>query len=145
MIGIRPMQKDDVERVCRLEREIFSCPWTQKGFEDSLGLACTVFLTAEEDGVILGYAGMYAAADEAEITNVAVDAAHRGQGVGALLVQRLINEAAERGIVKIALEVRASNHNARRLYERCGFVKCGIRKNFYEAPIEDADLMVFQR
>ena len=145
MIEIRSMQKDDVKCVCELEREIFSCPWTKKGFEDSLRLTCTVFLTAEEDGVVLGYAGMYVSLDEAEITNVAVAAAHRRRGVGTLLVNRLKEEAKKRGIVKIALEVRTSNRSARRLYEQCGFVKRGVRKSFYEAPTEDADLMVWKR
>lgn len=145
VIHIRYMQTEDVERVCELERQIFSCPWTKKGFDDSLGLACTVFLTAEENGKIVGYAGMYTSLDEAEITNVAVKKEERRRGIGGLLVQRLKEEAAKRGIVKIVLEVRVSNEGAYRLYGNCGFQKCGVRKNFYEAPKEDAYLMIYEK
>ena len=37
--------------------------------------ADTIFLVAEESGVIQGYIGMHLAADEGEITNVAVNPA----------------------------------------------------------------------
>ena len=42
----------------------------------------------------------------------------------------------------LVLEVRASNDSAIRLYERNGFVQCGMRKGFYEFPKEDAYVMV---
>ena len=45
-------------------------------------------------------------------------------------------------IARIVLEVRASNDSAIRLYERNGFVQCGMRKGFYEFPKEDAYVMV---
>ena len=41
----------------------------------------------------------------------------------------------------INLEVRESNNNAVSLYEKHGFENCGIRKNFYENPTEDAVIM----
>ena len=39
------------------------------------------------------------------------------------------------------LDVRESNQAARKFYEQYGFKKDGIRKSFYERPIEDAVLM----
>jgi ribosomal-protein-alanine N-acetyltransferase len=41
------------------------------------------------------------------------------------------------------LEVRESNHTARRLYERLGFQIDGLRKKYYTDPIEDAVLMTW--
>ena len=39
------------------------------------------------------------------------------------------------------LEVRKSNQPAIGLYEKLGFTRDGLRKNYYENPIEDAVLM----
>lgn len=143
MITIRAMQVKDTENVAALEKGIFTQPWSQKGFADALRLGNTVFLVAEEQGRILGYIGMYLSMDEGEITNVAVDAAERRRGIGALLLQEMIHQAELRSIARIVLEVRVSNEVAIRLYERNGFVNCGVRKGFYEMPKEDAYIMIY--
>lgn len=143
MIGIRAMQAADVDAVAELEAQIFSQPWSRQGFMDALHMGNTVFLVAEEDECILGYAGMYLALDEGEITNVAVDFKHRCRGVGALLIEAVIWEAEHRKLARIVLEVRVSNESAIRLYERNGFVNCGVRRGFYDFPKEDAYIMIY--
>lgn len=42
------------------------------------------------------------------------------------------------------LEVRESNLGAISFYEKLGFERVGIRKNFYTAPTENAVLMALQ-
>ena len=54
----------------------------------------------------------------------------------------ILKIAENKGVARIVLEVRASNDSAIRLYERNGFVQCGMRKGFYEFPKEDAYVMV---
>ena len=95
------------------------------------------------EGDIVGYIGMYFSLDEGEITNVAVDSRMRRRGVGEMLVKAMQKEAGQRGISSIVLEVRISNENAIRLYERNGFVNQGVRKGFYELPKEDAYIMIY--
>lgn len=85
---------------------------------------------------------MYLAMDEGEITNVAVAQVERCHGVGGMLLTELLKIAENKGVARIVLEVRASNDSAIRLYERNGFVQCGMRKGFYEFPKEDAYVMV---
>lgn len=143
MTAVRAMQVRDVDEVSRLERQIFSKPWSRTGFVDALNLGNTVFLVAEEEGRILGYIGMYFALDEGEITNVAVDPAERRKGIGGILLDAIKKEAERRSLTKIVLEVRVSNETAIRLYERNGFAGCGIRKEFYEEPREDAYIMIY--
>ena len=86
--------------------------------------------------------GMYLAMDEGEITNVAVAPVERCHGVGGMLLTELLKIAENKGVARIVLEVRASNDSAIRMYERNGFVQCGMRKGFYEFPKEDAYVMV---
>ncbi len=143
MAAVRIMQKRDVDEVVRLEQQIFSRPWGSKGFLDALSLPNTAFYVAEEEQKILGYCGMYLSLDEAEITNVAVAQASRCRGIGGMLLCAMKKEAELRSIPKIVLEVRVSNDTAIRLYERNDFLRCGLRKNFYEAPVEDAYIMIY--
>ncbi|MFQ8777604.1 MAG: ribosomal protein S18-alanine N-acetyltransferase [Roseburia sp.] len=97
---------------------------------DSLCLPDTIFLVAEESGVIQGYIGMYLAADEGEITNVAVNPACRRRGIGEGLLTEMKKRAADHKIARIVLEVRVSNEGAIRLYEKQGFSSVGIRRGF---------------
>lgn len=139
---IRKMTAEDVEAVAGLEAQIFSMPWSVQGFADTLCREDVLFLVAREAGELLGYVGVYCAADEGEITNVAVAQAARRQGVGGALLDALIEALAAREIFRIVLEVRVSNEPAIGLYGQRGFQIVGTRKNFYEKPTEDAYVMV---
>ena len=143
MIRIREMQVKDTEEVATLEKGIFSQPWSQKGFLDAINLENTVFLVAERESHVVGYVGMYLSMDEGEITNVAVCAEERGQGIGGLLLDELLRIGEQKGITKIVLEVRVSNDSAIRLYERKGFQNVGVRKGLYEFPEEDGFIMIY--
>ena len=113
---IRSMRAEDAAKVASLEAEIFSQPWSENAFWDSLCLPDTIFLVAEESGVIQGYIGMYLAADEGEITNVAVDPACRRRGIGEGLLTEMKKRAADHKIDLNVLEVREYNEGDIRLY-----------------------------
>lgn len=54
------------------------------------------------------------------------------QGIGSRMMEELIHFAKEQGTIKnISLGVKASNHNAIKLYEKFGFKKVGLHKNFF--------------
>ena len=98
------------------------------------------FLCAFSDGVFSGYAGMLCVLDEGQICNVAVCPAFRRMGVGAALMKAQAETAKIRGLSFMTLEVRAGNLAAQGLYEKYGWEKVGVRKNFYQKPREDAFL-----
>ena len=139
------MTQEDCKTAAKLEKEIFSQPWSEQGFLDALARKENIFLVAEEANVLCGYLGMYQSLDEGEITNVAVKAEKRNAGIGFLLMQAAIDAAKQQQINQIVLEVRVSNASAIHLYEKCGFVNCGIRKGFYEFPKEDAYIMIYSQ
>jgi len=58
-----------------------------------------------------------------------------------MLIQSLISYSRENGISAITLEVRKSNIPAITLYESFGFVRAGLRKNYYSNNNEDAIIM----
>lgn len=141
MIEVRRMQAEDLDAVAGIEKEIFSMPWSKKGFEDSLNAGNTTYLTALEDGRIIGYCGFLQVLDEAEITNVAVDETARCRGSGYRMMKKLLECAQEQGAVSVLLEVRESNAAAIGLYKKLGFTAESVRRNFYENPREDAIIM----
>ena len=138
---VREMTVDDLPQVMVIENENFSMPWTDKGFLSFLLRYDTLFLVAEEDGEILGFAGVVMVLDEAELTNVAVMKSYQRQGIGRLLIESLMRLISELKIEILHLEVRVSNAEAISLYRRIGFDEVGMRHNYYEEPKEDAILM----
>lgn len=144
MIQIRLMRQEDLDSVAQIEQETFSMPWSREGFASSLGRKGTLYLSAFSDGELAGYCGLLQVLDEGEITNVAVKKCFRGQKIASMLMAELLKKGSDRGITFFVLEVRKSNKYAIRLYEKAGFLQAGIRKNFYEKPIEDAVIMCKQ-
>ncbi len=142
---IRKMEQEDAAEVSRLEAEIFTQPWSRQGFLDALSGEKVIFLVAELEGAIVGYCGMYCAADEGEITNVAVTPRVRRHGIGKQLMERFLMEAKDAGARQVILEVRVSNQAAIHLYERFGFTIQGTRKDFYDEPREDAYVMILSQ
>ena len=139
---IRNMPAEDIPAVVEIEKECFSLPWSEKSFAESIVREDTIFLVCEEkDGAIMGYIGMYLSFDEASITNVAVASQFRKRGCGKQLVIAAKTAAKEAGAESIFLEVRVSNVPAISLYKKQGFENLGIRKKFYEHPVEDAIIM----
>ena len=66
------MRPEDTTAAAQIEAENFSRPWMASGFLDAVHSAHAIYFVAELDGVITGYAGMWTALDEGEITNVSV-------------------------------------------------------------------------
>ena len=140
-IVIRKMQKSDLQEVCKIEKDNFSLPWSERSFIESMERNDTVFLTALAGEEVAGYIGCYCIAGTGEITNVAVKDTCRRRGIGAMLLEGLYKAGETLDTREFFLEVRESNEAAIGLYSRQGFVKEGIRKNFYEEPVEDALIM----
>ena len=137
---IRRMTMEDIPFVVEIEKQCFSLPWSEKSFEDSLQREDTIFLVCE-DGDVTGYMGLYLSFDEASVTNVAVSPCFRKKGYGEALVVAAKETAKSAGAECIFLEVRQSNIPAISLYKKQGFEELGIRKKFYEHPVEDAIIM----
>ena len=138
---IAPLEKKHLSEVAELEAICFNDPWSEAALLESLEASYSHFYVYTEDEKVMGYMGLYAVAGEGSVTNVAVFPEYRGQGVGHALVENAIAVGKELGLEYITLEVRESNLTAQRLYEKCGFERVGVRKNFYTSPKEDAVIM----
>ena len=135
---IRKMTEADVAAVAELEKQCFSMPWSENSIRSELDNELSLWLVAEDQGVVCGYVGSQTVLDESDVMNVAVSESARGKGIGEALMRQLMVELSAIHSEKLTLEVRASNLPARGLYAKLGFSEVGVRKNYYRNPREDA-------
>jgi ribosomal-protein-alanine N-acetyltransferase len=145
-VKLRPMSVDDLPAVLALEEELFAPDtWTAAMYRDELSRRDTrYYLVAEEDGdgtaTVVGYAGLIAYDDEAHVATLGVAGERQGEGIGAHLLDALLDEADRRSPV-VLLEVRADNEVAQGLYRRRGFAEIGRRRGYYQPSGTDAVVM----
>lgn len=142
-LTFRKMTPDDADAVARVEAACFPVPWSRESFWREASNENTSYILAIDaatEGVI-GYAGCWIVADEAQITNVAILPAYRGCGAGTQLFAASIEVALARGATAMTLEVRPSNAPALALYHHFGFTEAGRRKHYYSDNGEDAIIM----
>jgi ribosomal-protein-alanine N-acetyltransferase len=135
------MRPSDVQDVMLIERRSFTAPWEESTFRGLMRRPSAALLVAESEERVVGFSVLWFIADEGELGDLAVLPELRGRGVGHLLLERSVREAAERKIRVLYLEVREGNADARRLYERAGFEVVGVREDYYVSPVEDAVVM----
>ena len=135
--AIVPVTDADIPQIAELERICFSDPWSEQTLRDSLVNPLYRFVAVKDGARVLGYAGMFLTIPEAQIANIAVTPDARRQGLGRLLVRGLVREAEEAGAQVVFLEVREHNAGAIALYEQEGFIRVGMRKNYYDNPVEN--------
>jgi len=139
---IEKMEPKHIDGVMVVEHLSFSIPWSRTSFVQELTTnEFAHYLVAIENGIVVGYAGMWKIQDEGHITNIAVHPEFRGVHIGKGLMAQLINEARNLGVNSMTLEVRKSNVVAKNLYESYGFTEAGVRKGYYADNKEDAIVM----
>jgi ribosomal-protein-alanine N-acetyltransferase len=142
-VEVRRLTYADLPQVTAVERRAFPTPWSLAMFVLELSKPGGVCLAALRDGALVGYLVCSRYDTVWHIMNVAVDPAQQGSGVGSRLLAELLQRIHAAGGTedKFTLEVRRSNHGARRLYERYGFLGAGIRRRYYQDNGEDALIM----
>jgi [ribosomal protein S18]-alanine N-acetyltransferase len=141
-VCIRPMGEGDLDAVMEIERASFTMPWTPETFRGLLRRSDSLLWVAEAEGGVVAYAAVWMVLDQAELGDIAVAEAWRRRGIGRRLLETVLEAMRRRGVRELFLEVRPSNHEARRLYEQYGFAEVGRRKDYYERPREDALVLV---
>lgn len=143
-VVFHPMRRDDLADVGALEQLVYSHPWTQGNFQDSLDSGYQCWLVRDADGKLAGYFLLMMMPDEAHLLNITVAPAWQGRGLGRILLERAFQIARNFSAPAVLLEVRPSNPHALAVYRHVGFRQIGIRKNYYpaaEGRREDAIVM----
>ena len=135
---IRTATPGDVDVLADLESANRAKPWTRTIFQDELAQDNRIYVVAVDEAAV-GFAGVMVVGDEAHVTNLLVDQARRGNGIGRRLMVELLTLAIAAGARHLTLEVRTKNEAARALYASLGLAPVGIRKDYY--PDDDAMIL----
>ncbi len=138
-IVIRPIGPEEVDRAISLERACGLSSFGRDAYERRVASASSLLLGAfEQDGDLVGLFTGDLVLDELQIDNLAVRPDRRRAGIGMILIRIALDRARRGGARQALLEVRASNLAARMLYEKNGFRRIGLRRDYYHDPLEDA-------
>lgn len=128
---VRRATSADVEAIASAEHRFIDCAWTKEQIAIEIEKENSLFLVAECDGAFAGYLSGEFAADECEISNIAVETDYRRRGVATKLFGEFLRIAAERGASSVFLLVRDGNVGAVALYTGLGFERVGSRRGYY--------------
>ena len=131
---IREAAPDDVPAIAGLERDNLGADAWSAGLvaEGVHGLLPTVlYLVAEVDGKVVGYAAASIVADIAELQRIAVDPGHRRTGLATDLLAAITQRARDADADRVLLEVREDNAGALRFYAAAGFGEIARRRRYY--------------
>ena len=145
--AIRSAVTEDLQGVLLLQRSISqNVDWSERVWRQVLDQSMhqpsqrCVWL-AEATGCVVGYAVASRVLQVCELEMLAVAPQMRRRGVGRALCEAAIKWAQENGVVRMELEVRASNGAALQLYDSLQFSQSAVRTRYYRDPVEDAVLL----
>lgn len=129
---------EDLDRIMAVMEAAFDPAWgeawTRRQVSDSLAFPHTHYrLIDDHAGIPVGFTLVRAAPGEEELLLIAVTPASRGQGLGRILLERVLSDARERGAERVFLEMRYNNP-AGALYSAAGFEPIGHRRDYYRLP-----------
>ncbi len=132
-----------IDEVLTIEADLFGAEqWSAAMFWNELAHGHHYRIATDDDATVLGYAGLAVAPpDEAWVQNIAVRRDAQRRGIGRLLLEELLAEAARRDLRAVLLEVAADNAPAQRLYAGYGFEPIGVRRGYYQPSNTDALVM----
>jgi len=143
-VTFEPLRSAHLKAVMAIEEELFPTAWTEEMFRQEIeanDLSQSFAVVYESE--IIGYVVTWHVHDEVHLLNVGVTGAYQRKGIGATIMQYVVDEAMRLQRRLVTLEVRAGNDVARRLYEKFGFKPVMVRKNYYVDEQEDAVVMVY--
>lgn len=131
-IEILPMTLEDLNEIADILVSDFDNFWSYDIIKNELKAENSNYIVARFNQEIVGFAGIKVMVDEADVMNLVVKKEARNQGVGSLLLAKLIRLSKELHLTSITLEVMEENYSAIHLYKKFGFEQIGIRKNYYQ-------------
>ncbi len=145
----RQLRTEDIHQVAEIDKENFPRMQPYVNYKRELTNKLAHYIVAcntkveniKNNNIVVGVAGFWLMAGEAHIVNIAVKQVYQHRGIGELLLIDLIELALKKNADKLTLEVRVSNKPAKKLYEKYGFLKRGIRRGYYLDGKEDAVIM----
>lgn len=128
----------------QIHARCFDYGWDAAYFSDLLIKPHHRTYVFEADGDVVSFVVMAVVAGEGEILTIATDPAYQNKGLARMLMEQVIGALRDEGAHSLFLECATDNPYALRLYESCGFTRCGRRKGYYarrDGAVVDAHIL----
>jgi len=140
-VRIKKMEAANIDAVLEIERVSFPTPWTKAMYIQETDLENSNCYCLFDDEEVVAYISSWIVLDECTINKIACRADFRTCGYSTMLLNHLIHKVFGNYVKTLLIEVRESNDIAMAFYKKSGFIKKGIRKEYYSDTKEDAILM----
>ena len=129
----RVAEKYDAEGLSIIDEQCFEGAerYDKKSFEQELAENSKHYFVATYDNLVIGYVGLQVLGNDLNLVKIAVLPQYRKLGVGFELMQMASNFRKQNNLEQYFLEVRESNQNALKLYQKFGFKQSNIRERYY--------------
>ncbi|MEM2178692.1 MAG: ribosomal protein S18-alanine N-acetyltransferase [Candidatus Methanomethylicaceae archaeon] len=121
----------DLRKVYEIELESFDNPYPFPIFVGYLIKYSDGFLIAKINDHIVGYIIGIIEKNIGTIVSIAVKKDYRKKGIGKKLLDSIIEYFKSRNVSLVNLQVRIDNYEAISFYEKNGFKKIKVLKNYY--------------
>lgn len=123
---------EKVDQIVELQSQNnFADGWNKTMLENAFNGGNYVCFGKYDNQKLIAFLGLSISVDTCDIEDVLVDLKYRRKGLAEKLIDHAIDYAKSQNKEKVFLEVRENNFKARALYEKKGFNKISVRKNYY--------------
>ncbi|RRF93929.1 MAG: ribosomal-protein-alanine N-acetyltransferase [Eubacteriaceae bacterium] len=133
----RLMERSDLTQVMAVDWRSGLIPWPEHSFLEELENILAEYLvlvqndSENHETAVVGFAGQWFVAGEAQLMKIAIDPDFQGNGLGRRLLKEIIARARLHDCQSMTLEVRTDNEPALKLYHSFGFEILGKRDHYY--------------
>lgn len=138
----RVMTQADIAPLLALKASHDGRPWSYAMFLEELNMGAFCRILTCDATPYMGYLVARLQVDEWHLLALSVAPPFRRQGGATCLLNSLIQYATQHNGRAILLEVRASNHPARTLYQDMGFDFLYTRPSYYRCGVDREDAVV---
>lgn len=145
-VRIHLARQEDLENIMNIQKACYhgKAPWNKAIVRNELRNLYSFFLIAEYEGEGIAFIAASLKKGHIHITNLGTKPSYQRQGLAEHLIRNVAHIAKELEIKVLTLELRVSNHKAKKLYKKIGFKEKSIRKNYYSDNNEDALKMAYR-
>jgi [ribosomal protein S18]-alanine N-acetyltransferase len=140
-VTLRPARTTDAATMAAMSRQLIEAGLAWRYTPQRIGALMaddeTIALVACDDaGAVQGFAVMQFGDDTAHLVLLCVRTARQRCGIGARLVEWLLQSARVAGITRVGVELRADNAGALVFYRRLGFVETRVLHGYYGGSVD---------
>lgn len=140
-ISVATAQKSDIFSILNIQNDCRLSQWTVIEYEEEIAREDSVLLVVKLNDETIGFVAARISESELDILNFGVFTRFRRRGIGNAVFSKLLSQFVPASVKTVWLEVRESNVEAMRFYQKRGFAPIQVRKNFYRQPAENALVM----